>query len=336
MLNSTRLTTAFAAAFLLAGCFSPGRTAAAGPLVAHWAFEEGRPDAPATGPILDSSGNGHDGVAVNGPVYRETPGGPSGLALDFNGTDQHLFIPDDPAFGFTDEFTVAVWVNARSLPTAEGARAPIVARGDARPGMNALSLALEDSNIVFRVEDAAGNRAEISRPFRAVGNWVQYVRTYRTRAGQSFLHFRASDSVETDVQPIETLDPAMQPGVYIGGIDGAFFDGLIDEVRVYNRALFRNNNGGLSLLGDTNDDGRVNIEDLNNIRNTFGGDCFGDANFDGHCSIEDLNAIRNEFGSRLEHAAVVPEPSGFLSQLVVWYFLAAVWLFHPSQRIKRC
>jgi hypothetical protein len=138
------------------------------------------------------------------------------------------------------------------------------------------------------------------------------------------------------VQPIEALDPAMQPGVYVGGVDGGFFDGLIDDVRVYNRALFDNNVGGLSLLGDVTGDGRVDIDDLNRFRSCFGHNCLVDANFDWTHDIEDLNTIRNEFGSRLEHAAVVPEPSGFLSQLVAWYFLAAVWLFHPSQRIKRC
>jgi hypothetical protein len=72
-------------------------------LVAEWSFEEGPADAPATGPIVDSSGNGHDGVAVSGPVYRQTASGPGGLALDFNGLDQHVFIPDDPAFAFTGE-----------------------------------------------------------------------------------------------------------------------------------------------------------------------------------------------------------------------------------------
>jgi len=65
--------TVFAAVVLLGGVSLPGQ-ATASPLVAEWSFEEGPADAPATGPIVD-----------------------------FNGLDQHVFIPDDPAFAFTGE-----------------------------------------------------------------------------------------------------------------------------------------------------------------------------------------------------------------------------------------
>jgi ELWxxDGT repeat protein len=51
--------------------------------------------------------------------------------------------------------------------------------------------------------------------------------------------------------------------------------------------------------GDTNFDGEVNLEDLNNVRNHFGksGGALGDANGDGSVDLADLNAVRNHFGS---------------------------------------
>jgi hypothetical protein len=70
------------------------------------------------------------------------------------------------------------------------------------------------------------------------------------------------------------------------------------------------------LLGDTNADGLVNIDDLNNVRNNFGesgnadGTLPGDAvPWDGVVNIDDLNAVRNNFGSRTE---LVPEPSALV------------------------
>jgi len=51
------------------------------------------------------------------------------------------------------------------------------------------------------------------------------------------------------------------------------------------------------LPGDTNDDGRVDIDDLNNVRNNFGGAGLGDVNGDGVVNIDDLNEVRNHFGS---------------------------------------
>ncbi|MDZ4782623.1 MAG: S8 family serine peptidase [Planctomycetia bacterium] len=51
------------------------------------------------------------------------------------------------------------------------------------------------------------------------------------------------------------------------------------------------------LVGDTNEDGRVDITDLNNVRNNFGGEGLGDADGDNDVDISDLNAVRNQFGA---------------------------------------
>ncbi len=53
------------------------------------------------------------------------------------------------------------------------------------------------------------------------------------------------------------------------------------------------------MLGDTNGDGEVNLGDLNNVRNHFGGDATGDADHDGDTDLNDLNAVRNNFGASL-------------------------------------
>lgn len=58
------------------------------------------------------------------------------------------------------------------------------------------------------------------------------------------------------------------------------------------------------MPGDSNRDGRVDLEDLNNVRNHFGesGPCVaGDAGpFDGIVDLNDLNSVRNHFGEKRE------------------------------------
>ncbi len=54
---------------------------------------------------------------------------------------------------------------------------------------------------------------------------------------------------------------------------------------------------GGSVDGDTNRDGVVDVVDLNNVRNNFGGTGLGDANGDGLVDVHDLNAVRNNFGA---------------------------------------
>jgi ELWxxDGT repeat protein len=50
-------------------------------------------------------------------------------------------------------------------------------------------------------------------------------------------------------------------------------------------------------LGDTNFDLQVDLEDLNNVRDHFGGYGLGDADHDGDVDLEDLNAVRNRLSS---------------------------------------
>jgi hypothetical protein len=73
------------------------------------------------------------------------------------------------------------------------------------------------------------------------------------------------------------------------------------------------------LEGDTNHDGIVDIDDLNNVRNNFGGKGLGDTDGNGDVDIDDLNNVRNHFGdSNSANAQTVPEPAG-----LVWVVLAA-------------
>lgn len=73
-----------------------------------------------------------------------------------------------------------------------------------------------------------------------------------------------------------------------------------------------------TVPGDTNGDGKVDLEDLNNVRNNFGAENppIGDTNGDGNVDLEDLNAVRNNFG--VGGSQSVPEPAS------VWLTLAGM------------
>ncbi len=80
-------------------------------------------------------------------------------------------------------------------------------------------------------------------------------------------------------------------------------------------------------LGDTDGDGDVDLDDLNNVRNHFGAEGPADGSldgdsfpFDGVVDLDDLNGVRNNFG---EAPASVPEPSS--AALVMVALAAAGW-----------
>ena len=85
------------------------------------------------------------------------------------------------------------------------------------------------------------------------------------------------------------------------------------------------------FVGDTNGDRRIDLEDLNNVRNHFGeGEIlgppiFGEAfPFDGIVDIGDLNRVRNNFGT----SAAIPEPTA----LVTFLLSALVFPFRSRER----
>ncbi|MDZ4781631.1 MAG: hypothetical protein SGJ19_15375 [Planctomycetia bacterium] len=110
-------------------------------------------------------------------------------------------------------------------------------------------------------------------------------------------------------------------------IDAGFNDRLVEldpNTGALVEALGRLGIGGPSGLafaetespaqpGDTNGDSRVDIADLNAVRNSFGTagvGVSGDANGDALVNLMDLNLVRNHFGAG--PGSPVPEPSGMV------------------------
>jgi YD repeat-containing protein len=75
-------------------------------LVAAYGFDEGSGSA-----VADSSGEGNDGT-VSGASWTE---GRFGAALEFDGADDYVEIPDDDSLDLTDSFTVSAWVKLDEL-----------------------------------------------------------------------------------------------------------------------------------------------------------------------------------------------------------------------------
>jgi hypothetical protein len=62
------------------------------------------------------------------------------------------------------------------------------------------------------------------------------------------------------------------------------------------------------MLGDTDGDSDIDLDDLNNVRNFFGGGAEGDADHDGDTDLDDLNAVRNNFGAVAAAEPIVTRP----------------------------
>jgi len=194
---------------------------------------------PLDGDLLDASGNGNDGVIINDPNdpnLVNDPGfvdGVAGQALDLDGVDDYVDCGANPLLGMqeTNQMTVAAWANIRSNANAW---ACIAAKGEYAWRLSNFNL---DPSFHFGI------------------TWWQAPDTYgvdgATAVGFDEWHHVAGsfDGENINVYLDGALDgtaPTTEPigvneqNVLIGNNPydlARFWDGLIDEVLVYNRAL---------------------------------------------------------------------------------------------------
>ena len=197
-----------------------GNTAPSG-LVLALGFDEG-----AGTTVSDASGNGNAGVIG---TASWTTSGRFGDALSFNGTSSRVDIADSPSLRLTTGMTLEAWINPSVV---NGAWRDVIYKGNDNYFLEATS-----NNGSRPVAGAIvnGSHAEAyGSSALAINTWTHLAETYDGSAVRLYINgVLASSSPATGA--ITTSTSPLQ----IGGdsIYGQYFAGLIDEVRIYDRAL---------------------------------------------------------------------------------------------------
>jgi len=192
-------------------------------LVGWWTFDEG------SGTIAaDSSGNGNDGT-LNGPVEWTTEGKIGG-AMAFTGPYNFVLVPSSPSLNPTDAITIAAWIN----PNWTG-------------NNRILQKSTEGSDNQYRLLKEGGNNIRVHLPpaanFEITGNippageWTHLVATY----DGSMIKVYYNGEVVGETAFSDKLSVSDGP-LFIGNKwsqapAGDEFNGIMDDVRIYNRAL---------------------------------------------------------------------------------------------------
>ncbi len=195
-------------------------SAVASTLVAAYAFDEGSGTT-----VADSSGNGNNGTVANGTW---TANGKFGPALVFNGTSTRVTVPDSASLDLASGMTLEAWINPANNSPAwrdviykpddtyflEGVTP------DGTPGVGAT---LNTGHITVSGSTSA-----------PVGAWTFLAATYD---GTSIRLYVNGDQVSST--PATGSIKASSSALQIGGdsLYGQFFNGMIDEARIYDTAL---------------------------------------------------------------------------------------------------
>ena len=192
-------------------------------LVAAYGFEEASGTA-----VTDSSGTGNAGTIAGGAV--RTAAGKIGRAIDFDGASGLVSVPDANSLDLTTGMTLEAWVQPDTLNSW---REVILKE---RPGDLTYSLYANTSSNRPQsdVATTGGDKSAGITPKLTTAVWTHLAVTYD---GANLRLYKNGVLQTTTAAPGALLTSANP--LRIGGntIWGEYFDGRIDEVRVYNRAL---------------------------------------------------------------------------------------------------
>ena len=190
-------------------------------LVAYFQFENN---------LTDMSGNGNDGTAYGNPTYV---GGINGSAVDLDGND-YIGVSDTPELsgGTGKNLTVAAWIRANSLGGTPTNPVPVVMKY--RNSWNKdWGLGIANNKVYFGAERSGNGWDDtglVGDTDLNVLQWHHVAFTLEGRDVKIYLDGKLNGSVTLGFDTPDTSD-----NVEIGRDDdkGDYFDGRIDEVRIY-------------------------------------------------------------------------------------------------------
>ncbi|HEV8345722.1 MAG TPA: N,N-dimethylformamidase beta subunit family domain-containing protein, partial [Vicinamibacterales bacterium] len=189
-------------------------------LVASYNFDDGT--------ATDKTGLGHNGT-LGGAVSAQ---GIYGNAVSFNGTSNYVTIADANDLDFTTGMTLEAWVRPttlsswRSLLLKQGPQGLVYAMYGSDPASKSVGL----------VRIAGVDRDVVATSPLPLNAWSHVVVTYEKAEGMLRIWV---DGIPVDDRSVTGDITTSTGALYMGGNQfwGEYFNGRIDNVRLYNRAL---------------------------------------------------------------------------------------------------
>lgn len=201
-------------------------------LISHWKFDEGEGST-----AYDSSGD-NDGTLVNGPVW--TTGVLDG-ALEFDGINDYVTVPDDPSLNVTGDITISAWMYlARGGTGEDGSEQAIVTKCSGTGATNNPFDFRTNISVVPRLAfcraDASGHEHIYSTEAVPILEWHHVLVRVENKVPDFYIDGALSGKTgHTTFTITPTANP--KPVLIDRRDDGLHLAGSIDDVRIYNRAL---------------------------------------------------------------------------------------------------
>jgi type II secretory pathway pseudopilin PulG len=195
-------------------------------LIGHWRFDE------TSGlTAADSSGYGNNGALIYMGGSRWTTGLVDG-ALDFDGYNDHVDCGNDTELQLTSELTIAAWIKADAW--TYGRYVNTIARKGGITPVN-YQLCIADEKVMLGLDDMDENDGVRGDTLLVTGLWYHVAATWDGVKVRIYVD-GILDNFPPDVRH-GTIGTDTRPLCIGGRLGEDYFNGIIDNVRIYNRAL---------------------------------------------------------------------------------------------------
>jgi PKD repeat protein len=195
-------------------------------LVSYWKFDEG------SGNTVYDSESGNDGT-IYSAVWTS---GISGSALSFNGADNcYVNCGSDSSLNLVDGITISVWVKLDVLKNIQD----IVFRSTSSP-YKGYALEVRPDRVLFLIQGSSA--AKVKNYNIPIDTWT-HIAVSRPSGGKYSIYINGVDETtwSFDYSPASVNTRFIIGGsAGTGGWKGRGFDGVIDEVRIYDISLTSN------------------------------------------------------------------------------------------------
>ena len=192
-------------------------------LVGYWNFDEGKGDI-----VKDLSGNGNDGT-IHGAVATA---GKIGQALSFDGVNDYVTVGNIASLNFAGDFTIEAWIYPKGL----GGYQTIAGKQNiAGSSKKEYGFYTSVNSLYFVANDGSGDDGKVEANITISNNKMYHI-----------VGVRDNNVIKMFVNGVQQDDTALTSGsvgddypfrIGTRATLTLFFNGIIDEVKVYNRAL---------------------------------------------------------------------------------------------------
>ena len=157
---------------------------------------------------------------------------------------KRVFVPDSASLRLTQSLAIEGWIR---LDAYNAGQSNVIIRSDDDNVFGTYDVQVGSTGVItFRIQSAPnGNTASVSSPSGiSLGQFVHFAGTLDDSTGQMKLYLNGSlvRKINTTLRPYGDLNPDRNPGIGIGNSPSKSFanysfNGVIDELSVYNRAL---------------------------------------------------------------------------------------------------